>query len=359
MAQQYYPREWPSIVEDAVARVEKGTDLGGLFGAVEALKAVFSVFGGSVSKEIELNNLSNKSLLPLLSLASRLFQNFNAETSHVLVSVFKLLNTAIMFYLPHMLKLNIHSLLIFLKKILDLQADLSSPDNASLYLLKRLSLRILFRLYQKYANFRMTEDREFAQHFHAKYTKSFMETLFLQVMLPVEGDRIGRRRGLELIKLSLSCMAYINRQNPEAAALLVQNREQLLKICLEKFRIPLGRNYQSFSEFKVYTEETRVHVKEFLFSLLTCEAVPEQQGEAVQAILGLLLSCLERGDGEQKELALYLFTEMSTELKYLSNKLDEKMSTLILEYVRPLLKEDCHLLVRARACELIASYSYL
>ena len=61
-----------------------------------------------------------------------------------------------MFHLPSMLKLNIHSLLIFLKKLLDLPADLSSQDNTNLYLLKRLSLRILFRLYQKYANKRMT-----------------------------------------------------------------------------------------------------------------------------------------------------------------------------------------------------------
>jgi hypothetical protein len=34
MAEKYYPREWPSIVEDAINIVERSTDLGGLLGAV-------------------------------------------------------------------------------------------------------------------------------------------------------------------------------------------------------------------------------------------------------------------------------------------------------------------------------------
>lgn len=35
------------------------------------------------------------------------------------------------------------------------------------------------------------------------------------------------------------------------------------------------------------------------------------------------------------------------------------MTLLITSYVKPLLKEDNHLLVRARACQLLASYNYL
>lgn len=34
MAEAYYPKQWPSIVDDAVAIVEKSTDLEGLLGAV-------------------------------------------------------------------------------------------------------------------------------------------------------------------------------------------------------------------------------------------------------------------------------------------------------------------------------------
>lgn len=87
---------------------------------------------------------------------------------------------------------------------------------------------------------------------------------------------------------------------------------------MEKFRISLSRNYQSFSEFTIYTEEHRVHFKELVFSLLTCDAIPERQTESATSILGLLLEFLEKGDNEYKELALYLFTEMSSELKQLT-----------------------------------------
>lgn len=58
---------------------------------------------------------------------------------------------------------NIHSLMIFVKKILDLNADLAASENTNLYILKRISLRILFRIYQKHANFRVTEKKNFAQ----------------------------------------------------------------------------------------------------------------------------------------------------------------------------------------------------
>jgi len=48
MAQRFYPREWPNIVNECLEVIGKSSDLGGLLGAVEALKAVYSVFGGSV-----------------------------------------------------------------------------------------------------------------------------------------------------------------------------------------------------------------------------------------------------------------------------------------------------------------------
>ena len=85
--------------------------------------------------------------------------------------------------MPQIVAMNIHNFMIFIKKILDINADLSSNDNTNLYLLKRLSLRILFRIYQKHANFKMTPNKNFAEQFHIKYTKAFIETLILQIML--------------------------------------------------------------------------------------------------------------------------------------------------------------------------------
>jgi hypothetical protein len=359
MAERYYPREWSSVVEQSVGLVQSSSGLKELLGAVEALKAVYSVFGGSISRQIELGNLCNRSWLPLLALTSKLFQNFDQATSHVLVPLFKLLSTALMFYLPDIVQLNIHSLMIFPKKTLDLPADLGASENHNLYLLKRISLRILFRLYAKHAHPRMTEHRDFALKFHAAYTKPFLETLMLQVMLKTEVDRAARKRGMELAKLSLSILSYINRQNSEAAGLLLEHREAILRLCFEKFGSSLSRNYYSFAEFKLHTHEQRVHLKEFVVSLLSCEALPAQKEGCVTATLGLLLEYLEKGDNEQKELALYLFTELSTELKHLKEVMDETMVALVLNYVKPLLGEQHHILLRARACELLSSYSYL
>ena len=162
MAQRYYPGEWPGIVDQCLVVLDKSSDLGGLLGAVQTLKAIYSVFGASFTKEIELGNLCNKSILPLLNLASKLFQNFNQETSYILVSIFKLFSTTIMFWIPDIIALNIHNFMIFVKKILDLGADLSSNDSSNLYQLKRICLRILFRIYQKHANYKMTRNKEFA-----------------------------------------------------------------------------------------------------------------------------------------------------------------------------------------------------
>jgi cytochrome c-type biogenesis protein CcmH/NrfG len=42
-------------------------------------------------------------------------------------------------------------------------------------------------------------------------------------------------------------------------------------------------------------QENRVHFKEFVLSLLSCDAINEQQGQAAVAILSLLLDYLEKG----------------------------------------------------------------
>lgn len=51
-------------------------------------------------------------------------------------------------------------------------------------------------------------------------------------MLKVDGDKTARHRTMELVKLSLSCIAYINRQNADASILLMQNRDAILRLCM-------------------------------------------------------------------------------------------------------------------------------
>jgi hypothetical protein len=132
-------------------------------------------------------------VLPLFTLASRLFQNFNPDTSVILLSLFKLFSVAIQFHMPAIIAINIHNLMIFVKKVLDLRVELDD-NNTSLYQLKRICLRILFRIYQRHANPKITEDRAFAQQFHSKYTRSFVETLVYQVLAESGNSKNGRRR---------------------------------------------------------------------------------------------------------------------------------------------------------------------
>lgn len=140
--------------------------------------------------------------------------------------------------------------MIFVKKVLDLPVVLDGA-HACLYPLKRTSLRILFRLYQRHANPKLTDTPQFAHNFHVKYTRSFVETLVLVVLAEGGEDRSAKRRHMELMKMALSCLAYVNRQNPEAATLMVQHRAALVNLCLQRMRLNFSRSYQSFVDFKM------------------------------------------------------------------------------------------------------------
>lgn len=51
-------------------------------------------------------------------------------------------------------------------------------------------------------------------------------------MLPLNGEKTAKHRSLELCKIAFASLAYINRENKEAALLLLQNKESLLKLCM-------------------------------------------------------------------------------------------------------------------------------
>jgi hypothetical protein len=83
--------------------------------------------------------------------------------------------------------------MIFIKKLLDLRVGLSDPSN-NLYLLKKISLRVLYRFYQKHANDRLTSNKAFAANFQSKYTRAFVETLLLQIMGDGENNKLAQKR---------------------------------------------------------------------------------------------------------------------------------------------------------------------
>lgn len=109
------------------------------------------------------------------------------------MSIFKLISTIIHFHLPPIIQVNIHNLMIFVKKILDLNVVLDD-SNSFIYSLKKINLRILFRIYQRHANIKLTDNKNFAIQFQNKYTKPFVETLLYQVMSDAGKDKSTKHR---------------------------------------------------------------------------------------------------------------------------------------------------------------------
>lgn len=125
-----------------------------------------SVCGSSITHEITLSNLCNKIVFPLFELSNKLFQNFSPETLSILVSIFKIFSLAIFYHLPPIFVNNIHSLMIFIKKILDIQ------QMRDILPLKTVCLKILSRLYIRHTSSKTVSYRllSFAQNFHQKYS---------------------------------------------------------------------------------------------------------------------------------------------------------------------------------------------
>lgn len=71
-----------------------------MFGSIEALKAIVSAIVKKVDIRLTLDNTCNKIVLPLLSLASKLFQSYNDTTSFILISIFKIFSTITNFHIP-------------------------------------------------------------------------------------------------------------------------------------------------------------------------------------------------------------------------------------------------------------------
>lgn len=176
MASKYLPNQWNNIIPLLSNNLTNCTSFGELSATILALKAIYSYFGHSIIHEISLNNICNQTMIPLLSLTSKLFQNFNDSTSELLIGVLKIFSTVIYFHLPDIIKCNIHSWMIFVKKVLELDGD------GKIFQMKKICMRIIFRIYQRHANSKACEDKAFALQFHQKFTRAFVDTLLSIVM---------------------------------------------------------------------------------------------------------------------------------------------------------------------------------
>ena len=56
--------------------------------------------------------------VPVFGLVNKLFANYSPDTQPILVSIFKIFNLAMFYHLPTIFMNNIHSVMVFCKKIL-------------------------------------------------------------------------------------------------------------------------------------------------------------------------------------------------------------------------------------------------
>lgn len=272
-----------------------------------------------------LENLCNKIVLPLLSLASKLFQNYNETTSFILISIFKIFSTITNFHIPEVLMANMHSWMIFIKKLLDLNIESGNID-MNMYQLKKICLRIMFRFYQRHLNKKFSDaPKNFIDDFHQKFTKGITESLLLQIINEAQMSKNSNNKNyIKLTKYSLSCLSYVYEEDRNAAQIIDQYKDKIIYLCLERYKTKVNKGYSSYGEFASKLNEERAHICQFIKALIKNETkVAEERAKQNynynnisegMAILGSLYMHIESGDMELKELCLYIYSDIASVL---------------------------------------------
>jgi hypothetical protein len=76
-AEMDYPDRWTDILPAILYNISSSSDYNCVASSVEALKSITLVCGKSAEKEVTLNNLCNRIVVPLLELANKLFANYS------------------------------------------------------------------------------------------------------------------------------------------------------------------------------------------------------------------------------------------------------------------------------------------
>ena len=161
--------------------------------------------------------------VPLFNLANKLFENYSPDTLPILVSIFKTLNLVVFYHIPLVLINNIHQLMIFCKKILELPSKDLEP-------LKIVTLKILVRLYSRHTTSKVEYKlMSFALDFHQKYSRVMVETFVMQLL---NSDNC-----LEIVNLSLKCLTCIYNNHDESAEIIDKHRRRLVDLCIQRFRV--------------------------------------------------------------------------------------------------------------------------
>ena len=269
-----------------------------------------------------LENLCNKIVLPLLALASKLFQNYNGDNSFILISIFKIFSTITNFHIPEIVVANMHSWMIFIKKLLDLNIESGNID-MNMYQLKKICLRILFRFYQRNLNKKFSDaPKQIIEEFHNKFTKGVTESLLLQIYNEAQMSKNSTNKNyIKLTKYSLSCLAYVYEEDQNAAQIIDRYREKIIYMCLERYKTNFSKGYNSYAEFASKLNEERAHFCQFIKALIKNETkMPDYQASnhygrnsATEAmvVLGFLYGHMNSVDMDCKELCLYIYSDIA------------------------------------------------
>lgn len=216
--------------------IKNPTDFNTVASSVEILKALASVCGRSPDREVTLNSFCNVIFTPLFGLANQLFSNYSEDNQPILVSIFKTINLTVFYHLPTVLTNNIHALMIFCRKLLELPGTSMQP-------LKVVSLQILTRIYSRHvsahASYKLIK---FAEDFHSKYSCPMVE-IFVQQLLDPDSSP-------EILSLSLKCLTCIHKAFPPAAELIDSHRRRLVELCVQRFRV--NGNFKSGQSVGAY-----------------------------------------------------------------------------------------------------------
>lgn len=114
-----------------------------------------------------------------------------------------------------------HSWMLFIKKILDLNIEAGNIDT-NMYSLKKICLRILFRFYQRHLNRKFSSAGQgVIDDFHNKFTKGITESLLLQIINEGQLSKNAVNKNyIQLTKYSLACLSYVYEEDRNAAIMI-------------------------------------------------------------------------------------------------------------------------------------------
>lgn len=341
LAKHDYSLHWQSLLQKIVVNLKDSSSYATIYGSLVALKALVSTFSTLMFEEkAGLFNIVAMTFPSLQQLTHKLFQSFNDKTAEVLLLVLKVFSTATYGDLPPNLKNSdsLHLWFIFFKKIMDIEGGPQTSEQ--LLKLKHRAAKIVYRFVQHHANPKY--DWNYAERFLGRYAVSFLESFVLLLLSPLTGTWKSK-----MDKLAMLAFPYFYRWKP-CQERLDQHRAAIIPIVLQRSKLTvkdLETWVQDPSEFIHGEKENRKEPLEVL----------RMYADSPHLILDGLVRVLKQPNSTDidKEIYMFVFGELPNEIM---EKVDQPILIEVLtNYIVPTMSHQSELL-RARACEVFASY---